>query len=110
MAASTQQRRTDQRGSAGAPAERLVEGGAAELQLLQVAVGNPDIGRQGQALVDVLGGREKLGSPRGSCHGSGRSSPSKPPPPPIGGAATQPGPLRWMCEEASGTLVLYRMM
>jgi len=45
---------TDQRGSAGAPAERLVEGRAAELQLLQVTVGDSDISRQGQALVEVL--------------------------------------------------------
>lgn len=46
--------RTDQRGSAGAPAERLVEGRAAELQLLQVTVGDPDVGGQGQTLVQVL--------------------------------------------------------
>lgn len=45
---------TDQRGSAGASAEWLVEGGAAELQLLQVTVRNSDISRQGQALVEVL--------------------------------------------------------
>lgn len=52
-----QSRYTDQRGSAGAPAERLVEGRASKLQLFQVAVGNSDIGRQGQALVQVLEGQ-----------------------------------------------------
>lgn len=45
---------TDQRCPAGASAERLVKGRAAELQLLQVAVGNPDVSRQRQALVQVL--------------------------------------------------------
>lgn len=56
---------TDQRCPAGASAERLVKGRAAELQLLQVAVGNPDVSRQRQALVQVLkptqqGGKFKM--------------------------------------------------
>ena len=51
---------TDQRGSAGAPAERLIKGRAAELQLFQVTVRNSDIGRQGQALVQVLEATLKL--------------------------------------------------
>lgn len=63
---------TDQRGSAGAPAERLVEGRAAELQLFQVAVGNSDIGRQGQALVQVLEGTVKMVLFYFSCHASGK--------------------------------------
>lgn len=45
---------THQRRSAGTPAERLVEGGAAQLQLLQVAVRDPNVGRQGETFVQVL--------------------------------------------------------
>lgn len=45
---------TDQRGAAGAAAQRLVEGRAAELQLLQVAVWDADVSRQRQTLVQVL--------------------------------------------------------
>lgn len=45
---------TDQRGSARTSAERLVEGWAAKLQLLQVAVRDSDVSRQRQALVEVL--------------------------------------------------------
>ena len=45
---------TDQRGSAGASAEWLVEGRAAQLQLLQITVGDSDVSRQRQALVEVL--------------------------------------------------------
>lgn len=45
---------THQRGSAGASAQRQVEGRAAQLQLLQVAVRYPDVGRQRQTLVQVL--------------------------------------------------------
>lgn len=43
-----------QRCSAGATAQRLVEGRAAQLQLLQVTVRYPDVGRQRQTLVQVL--------------------------------------------------------
>lgn len=45
---------TDQGSSAGASAERLVEGWAAELQLFQVTVGNSDVSWQRQTLVEVL--------------------------------------------------------
>lgn len=45
---------TDQRSSAGASAERLVEGWAAELQLLEVTIRNSDVSRQRQTLVEVL--------------------------------------------------------
>lgn len=81
---------TDQRGPAGAPAERLVEGRAAELQLFQVAVGNSDIGRQGQALVQVLEGTGKQVLLYSSFHGSAKKlalslSLSLQTPPPTGG-------------------------
>lgn len=49
---------TDQRGAAGASAQRLVKGRAAELQLLQVTVWDPDVSRQWQALVQVLKGNK----------------------------------------------------
>lgn len=41
-------------GSTRTPTHGLVKGRAVNLQLLQVAIGDPDVSRQGQALVQIL--------------------------------------------------------